>query len=138
MQQNKSNKQIYAENRELYFDKVISSYSHGMTVREIANKFPISKSTVQRWVNDYTANECDELPENIELPRTPASVAKTIRAMQSRITRLETELEMYRNAEIHVEEGCQQNVDIKNQLVKIRTAMRELCELVSLTIENIK
>ncbi len=138
MKQTKSNKQVYAENRELYFDKVISLYSHGMTMRKIALKFPIGKSTVQRWINEYIAKECDELPDDIEIPRTPASVAKTIRAMQTRITKLETELNMYRKNGVSVKSQSQHNAELADTLTRISGALQELCELLNTTINRIK
>lgn len=138
MKQTKSNKQVYAENRELYFDKVISLYSHGMTMREIALKFPIGKSTVQRWINEYIAKECDKLPDDIEIPRTPASVAKTIKAMQSHITKLETELSMYRENGLSVKSQSQHNAEITDTLTRISGALQELYVLVNTTIDRIK
>jgi len=87
-----SQKASYAENRRLYYDKVISSYTQGMTIREIASIVPISKSSVQRWIDEYLENECETLPDDVTIPRTPSSVAKTIRVMNDRIHKLEEQL----------------------------------------------
>ena len=46
-----SQKQLYAQNKERYYDEVVDLYAHGKTAREIAQIVPISKSTIQRWVD---------------------------------------------------------------------------------------
>ncbi len=87
-----SQRESYYENREKYYDFVISSYQHGMTVREIAQQIPLSKSTVQRWTQAHLDKDCPEPPADINVPRTVGAVAKQIKAMSARITELETML----------------------------------------------
>lgn len=53
----KSQRIIYAENREKYFDEVVSLFAQGKTAREISQMLPIGKSTVYRWVNEYDARK---------------------------------------------------------------------------------
>lgn len=90
---NRKNQKIsYAENRRLYFNKVIELYSQGMSAYEVANKVPISRSTVQRWIDEYINREDMSLPEDISIPRTPGSVAKTIQTMNATIRELKQRL----------------------------------------------
>jgi len=88
----KSQKVSYAENRRLYFDKVIELYSQGMSACEVANRVPISRSTVQRWIDEYINRDGVLLPEDMAIPRTPGSVAKTIQAMNVTIRELKQRL----------------------------------------------
>lgn len=88
-----SQKQIYAQNKERYYNQVLDLYAHGKTAREIATIVPISKSTIQRWVDGHVGQEEKELPNGIVIPRTPKAVAKMISSMTKRIARLEMELE---------------------------------------------
>lgn len=80
-----------SEKRDSYFDVVIRKYSEGMTAKEISELVPVSKSTVYRWIDENFGKE--PLPEGVEVPRTPASMAKTIQAMQTRIAELERSLD---------------------------------------------
>ncbi len=89
-----SQKASYAENRRLYYDKVISSYTQGRTIREIASIVPNSKSSVQRWIDEYLEKECETLPDDVVIPRTPSSVAKMVKAMNVRIQVLEEQLKV--------------------------------------------
>ena len=89
----KSQRELYHEKREKYYDFVIKSYQQGMTVREIATLVPLSKSTVQRWADEHLSKDCDELPAEMPIPRTVSAVSKQLRAMNARITELECRLE---------------------------------------------
>lgn len=89
----KSQRELYHEKREKYYGFVVESYQHGMTVREIAKLVPISKSTVQRWVDELLKKDCPELPEDTIIPRTAGAVSKQIKAMSARIAELESLLE---------------------------------------------
>lgn len=93
---NLSQREAYVEKRRLYYDKVYALYTQGMTVREIATEVPISKSTVQRWVDERIKDEGEDLPSGIIIPRTPGTVAKMIKAMNMRIAALENENEALR------------------------------------------
>lgn len=90
---NMSQKQSYAEKRRLYYEEVISQYTQGKTISEISMVVPLSRSTVHRWVGEYVELKSEELPDDVVIPRTPASVAKTIQAMAGRIRELENNLE---------------------------------------------
>ncbi len=93
---NLSQREAYAEKRRLYYDKVYSLYTQGMTIREIAKEVPICKSTVQRWLDERIKNEGEDLPSGVIIPRTPGAVAKMIKAMNARISELEHENERLR------------------------------------------
>lgn len=93
---NLSQREAYAEKRRLYFDKVYSLYTRGMTIREIAKEVPICKSTVQRWIDERIKHEGEDLPSDVIIPRTPGTVAKMIKAMNLRIAALEKENEALR------------------------------------------
>lgn len=88
-----SQKQIYTQNKERYYERVLDLYAHGKTAREIAKIVPISKSTIQRWVDSRIDRDEKELPEGVIIPRTPKAVAKMILSMSERIARLEQELD---------------------------------------------
>ncbi len=88
-----SQKQKYTQNKERYHDEVLDLYAHGKTAREIAEIVPISKSTIQRWVDASIDKSEKELPEGAIIPRTPKAVAKMIISMTERIAQLERELE---------------------------------------------
>lgn len=89
----KSQRELYHEKREKYYDFVIKSYQQGMTIREIAKFVPLSKSTVQRWADEHLKKDCSELPGEMPVPRTVGAVSKQLKAMNSRITELECLLE---------------------------------------------
>lgn len=97
----KSQRELYHEKREKYYNFVIESYQQGMTVREIAKLVPLSKSTVQRWADEYLKNDCSELPVDIPIPRTVGAVSKQLKAMNARITELEYLLDV-QNKQIEV------------------------------------
>lgn len=94
MQKKISQREAYAQNRELYYKRALDLYAHGKTVREIALVIPVSKSTIQRWIDENVSKEDRELPKGIVIPRTPKAVAKMIISMNERISRLEAELEL--------------------------------------------
>ena len=96
-----SQRELYHEKREKYFDFVIKSYQQGMTVREIAKLVPLSKSTVQRWADEHLKKDCPELPEGTLIPRTAGAVSKQIKAMNARIAELEGQIEV-QNKKIEV------------------------------------
>lgn len=84
----------YFDKKKKYYDLVISKYSMGMTAKEIVKTIPISDSTVYRWVEEHLKKEKTKTFDELVLPRTPSSVAKTIRAMQTKITELQCRLEI--------------------------------------------
>ncbi len=84
----------YVEKRAKYFDAVIEMYGRGMTAKEIVKTIPVGKSTVYRWVEEHLAKCEEENKVDIVIPRTPASVAKTIKAMNNQITELTCRLEL--------------------------------------------
>ena len=79
----------YYDKRQKYFDLVIKKYSEGMTAKEIEKIVPVSDSTIYRWVEEYLGKEPKRIADGEVIPRTPSSVAKTIRSMRARITELE-------------------------------------------------
>lgn len=85
------------DKRQKYFDFVIKKYSEGMTAKEIEKIVPVSDSTIYRWVEEYLGKESKKDVDDEVIPRTPASVAKTIRAMRKHIAELECSLEMETN-----------------------------------------
>ena len=84
----------YFEKRAKYYDEVIALYSHGLTAKEITKNIPVGKSTVYRWVEEHLAKNNENKEVDIVIPRTPASVAKTIKAMNAKITELTCQLEI--------------------------------------------
>lgn len=84
----------YFDMRERYFNDVIKYYSEGMTGAQIAKVVPVSDSTIYRWIEEHIKKIGEVHSPGLEIPRTPRSVAKTIRAMHSRITELECRLEL--------------------------------------------
>lgn len=87
----------YYDKRQKYFNLVIKKYSEGMTAKEIEKIVPVSDSTIYRWVEEHLGKESKRTADGEVIPRTPASVAKTIRSMRARITELECRLEMETN-----------------------------------------
>lgn len=83
----------YVEKRAKYYDEVIAKYSSGMTAKEIIKTIPVGKSTVYRWVEEHLEKSGEQQDVDIEIPRTPASVAKTIKAMNTKINELTCQLE---------------------------------------------
>ncbi|GEM_PF-6483865 len=81
----KSNRTIYSENREKYYDQVISMFESGMIAKEIVKVVPIGKSTVYRWYDEYISQN-----KNANIRKSPKEAAKTIRQLKSRISQLET------------------------------------------------
>lgn len=84
----------YFDARARYYDAVIKLYSEGKSWRDIAKVVPVSDSTIYRWVSEHLEKCNGKAPANIAIPRTLASVAKTIRAMRARIVELECRLEI--------------------------------------------
>lgn len=84
----------YSEKRAKYYDEVIDKYSSGMTAKEITRTIPVGKSTVYRWVQEHLAISEEGQEIDIVIPRTPASVAKTIKAMSARIAELTCRLKL--------------------------------------------
>lgn len=84
----------YAEKRAKYYDQVIAKYSSGMTAKEIIKTIPVGKSTVYRWVEEHLAKSEGKQEIDIVIPRTPASVAKTIKAMNAKVKELTLRLEL--------------------------------------------
>lgn len=97
----KSQRDLYHEKREKYYDFVIKSYQQGMTIREIAKLVPLSKSTVQRWADEHLKKYCSDLPVEMPIPRTVGAVSKQLKAMNARITELELRLEV-QNKQVEV------------------------------------
>ena len=80
----KSNRTIYAENREKYYDEVISMFESGMIAKEIVKVVPIGKSTVYRWYDEYVAANKDA-----NVRKSPKEAAETIRMLRMRVEQLE-------------------------------------------------
>lgn len=83
-QSNKSNRMIYAENRERYYDKVVSMFESGMLAKEIVKIVPIGKSTVYRWYDEYVASN-----KEADVRKSPKNAAATIKQLKQRIEQLE-------------------------------------------------
>lgn len=84
----------YFDTKAKYYNTVIQLYSEGKSGREIAKAVPVSDSTIYRWVSEHLEKCNGKSTDNIAIPRTPVSVAKTIRAMHARIVELECRLEI--------------------------------------------
>lgn len=80
----KSNRTIYAENREKYYNEVISMFERGMVAKEIVKVVPIGKSTVYRWYDEYVAANKDA-----NVRKSPKEAAETIKQLRARIEQLE-------------------------------------------------
>lgn len=80
----KSNRTIYAENRERYYNEVISMFESGMIAKDIIKVVPIGKSTVYRWYDEYVAANKDA-----NVRKSPKEAAETIKQLKSRIEQLE-------------------------------------------------
>ena len=80
-----SQKKQYARNKERYYDEVIDLYFHGKTAREIAQIVPVSKSTIQRWVDASVEQSEKELPDGVIIPRTPKAYEKSKTAAYDKI-----------------------------------------------------
>lgn len=80
----KSNRTIYAENREKYYNEVISMFESGMIAKEIIKVVPIGKSTVYRWYDEYVAANKDA-----NVRKSPKEAAETIKQLRTRIEQLE-------------------------------------------------
>lgn len=83
-EERKSNRMIYAENREKYYNEVISMFESGMIAKEIVKVVPIGKSTVYRWYDEYVAANKDA-----NARKSPKKAAETIKQLKSRIKQLE-------------------------------------------------
>ena len=80
----KSNRMIYAENREKYFEQVIAMFESGMVAKEIIKVVPVGKSTVYRWYDEYIATNKDA-----SIRKSPKEAAEVIRQLRSRVAQLE-------------------------------------------------
>lgn len=85
----KSQRIIYAENREKYFDEVVSLFAQGKTAREISQMLPIGKSTVHRWVNEYNARKGNITTDLLLVRQSPQTAVRQLIAMEQRIAELE-------------------------------------------------
>lgn len=121
----------YTDQREKYFDIVIAKYSEGMTAREIAKTIPVSKSTIYRWVEEHFGLEEKTVPSNMVIPRTPASVAKTINAMAHRISDLEKQVDSLKNSRrSHIGENLQESLIKYEAVVKSIISILKHSELI--------
>lgn len=125
----KSNRTIYAENREKYYNEVISMFESGMVAKEIVKVVPIGKSTVYRWYDEYVAANKDA-----NVRKSPKEAAETIRQLRIRVERLE--------ALISVDDDCVV-VDrvyltcLRNDVDEIATDFAKITEKLSMLIQKI-
>lgn len=125
----KSNRTIYAENREKYYDKVISMFESGMIAKEIVKVVPIGKSTVYRWYDEYVAANKDA-----NVRKSPKEAAETIRQLRMRVEQLESL--------ISVDEDCV-IVDraymtcLRNDVGEIATDFAKITEKLSMLVQKI-
>lgn len=125
----KSNRTIYAENREKYYDEVISMFESGMIAKEIVKVVPIGKSTVYRWYDEYVAANKDA-----NVRKSPKEAAETIRQLRMRVEQLE--------ALISVDDDCVV-VDrvyltcLRNDVDEIATDFAKITEKLSMLVQKI-
>lgn len=125
----KSNRTIYAENREKYYNEVISMFESGMVAKEIVKVVPIGKSTVYRWYDEYVAANKDA-----NVRKSPKEAAETIRQLRIRVEQLE--------ALISVDDDCVV-VDrvyltcLRNDVDEIATDFAKITEKLSMLIQKI-
>lgn len=125
----KSNRTIYAENREKYYNEVISMFESGMVAKEIVKVVPIGKSTVYRWYDEYVAANKDA-----NVRKSPKEAAETIRQLRMRVEQLE--------ALISVDDDCVV-VDrvyltcLRNDVDEIATDFAKITEKLSMLIQKI-
>lgn len=125
----KSNRTIYAENREKYYNEVISMFESGMIAKEIIKVVPIGKSTVYRWYDEYVAANKDA-----NVRKSPKEAAETIRQLRMRVEQLE--------ALISVDDDCVV-VDrvyltcLRNDVDEIATDFAKITEKLSMLIQKI-
>lgn len=125
----KSNRTIYAENREKYYNEVISMFESGMVAKEIVKIVPIGKSTVYRWYDEYVAANKDA-----NVRKSPKEAAETIRQLRIRVEQLE--------ALISVDDDCVV-VDrvyltcLRNDVDEIATDFAKITEKLSMLIQKI-
>ena len=125
----KSNRTIYAENREKYYNEVISMFESGMIAKEIIKVVPIGKSTVYRWYDEYVAANKDA-----NVRKSPKEAAETIRQLRIRVEQLE--------ALISVDDDCVV-VDrvyltcLRNDVDEIATDFAKITEKLSMLIQKI-
>lgn len=91
----KSQRVSYAENREKYFDTVVSLFSQGMTAKEITKVVPIGKSTVHRWVDEYNNRQKGDESNVFSVRKSPQSAVRMLTGMRQRIAELEAQIESY-------------------------------------------
>lgn len=121
----------YTDQREKYFDIVITKYSEGMTAREIARTIPVSKSTIYRWVEEHFGLGEKTVPSNMVIPRTPASVAKTINAMVQRISELERQVDSLKTSKrSQVDENLSESLKMYEAVVKSIISILKHSELI--------
>ena len=99
-EERKSQRVSYAENREKYFDTVVSLFSQGMSAKEIASIVPIGKSTVHRWVDEYNNRHKTDATDLFNVRKSPQTAVRMLTGMKQRIAELEAQIESYNN---HVE-----------------------------------
>lgn len=125
----KSNRTIYAENKEKYYNEVISMFESGMVAKEIVKVVPIGKSTVYRWYDEYVAANKDA-----NVRKSPKEAAETIRQLRIRVEQLE--------ALISVDDNCVV-VDrvyltcLRNDVDEIATDFAKITEKLSMLIQKI-
>lgn len=125
----KSNRTIYAENKEKYYNEVISMFESGMVAKEIVKVVPIGKSTVYRWYDEYVAANKDA-----NVRKSPKEAAETIRQLRIRVEQLE--------ALISVDDDCVV-VDrvyltcLRNDVDEIATDFAKITEKLSMLIQKI-
>ena len=125
----KSNRTIYAENREKYYNEVISMFESGMVAKEIVKVVPIGKSTAYRWYDEYVAANKDA-----NVRKSPKEAAETIRQLRMRVEQLE--------ALISVDDDCVV-VDrvyltcLRNDVDEIATDFAKITEKLSMLIQKI-
>lgn len=119
----KSNRTIYAENREKYYNEVIAMFESGMIAREIVKVVPIGKSTVYRWYDEYVSANKDA-----NVRKSPKEAAETIKQLKSRIEQLE--------AIVSVDDDCvvvdkAYLTSIRNDIIEIATDFTKITDKLS-------
>ena len=89
----KSQRELYHEKREKYYDFVVKSYVEGKTAREIAKLVPVGKSTVQRWAAEYMKTENAGMDGYVSVPKTVGAIARRLRGDKAEIAELKAVIE---------------------------------------------
>ena len=118
----KSNRMIYAENREKYYNELIPMFESGMIAKEIVKVVPIGKSTVYRWYDEYVAANKDA-----NARKSPKKAAETIKQLKSRIKQLE--------AIVSADDDCV--VVDKGYLTSLRCDMAEISTDIAIITERL-